>query len=171
MSTKTDKEAEPGKPDTSKNTKSGPDILFYHLERAKLLDILPNLLEKSLERGWQAVVQASTDKQVGELNGALWTQNEDSFLPHGAADDGFCDQQPIYLTPTIDNPNSAAIRFFVGGAHPDDIKGYERIVYLFDGNDGEAVSDARKQWKRLAGEGLEATYWKQNERGRWEKKA
>lgn len=165
MSTKTDK---PGK---SKTPKSGPDILFYHLERAKLLDILPSLLEKSLQRGWQAVVQASTDKQVNDLNGGLWTTNEDSFLPHGAADDGFDDQQPIYLTRTIDNPNSAAIRFFVGGAQPEEIEGYERVVYLFDGNDGEAVLDARKQWKRLAGEGFEATYWKQNERGGWEKKA
>ncbi|MCP4937478.1 MAG: DNA polymerase III subunit chi [bacterium] len=165
MSIKTDK---PGK---SNDAKGGPDILFYHLERAELLDILPSLLEKSLQRGWQAVVQARTDKQVLELNGGLWTTNEDSFLPHGAADDGFHDQQPIYLTQTNENPNSAVIRFFVGGAQPDDIEGYERVVYLFDGNDGEAVSEARKQWKRLAGEGFEATYWKQNERGGWEKKA
>ena len=165
MSTKTDKKGK------SKTTKNGPDILFYHLERAKLLDILPSLLEKSLQRGWQAVVQANTNKQVSELNGGLWTTNEDSFIPHGAADDGYPDQQPIYLTQTIENPNNAAIRFFVGGAQPDDIKGYERVVYLFDGNDSEAVSDARKQWKRLAGEGFEATYWKQNERGGWEKKA
>ena len=34
------------------------EILFYHLERAALESVLPGLLEKSLERGWKAVVRA-----------------------------------------------------------------------------------------------------------------
>ena len=165
MSTKTDK---PGKPTVKDN---GPEILFYHLERAKLLDVLPSLLEKSLQRGWRAVVQAKTGKQVDELNSALWTSSDDGFLPHGAADDGFGSQQPVFLTDTSDNPNGAAIRFYVEGAQPEEVEGYERVVYLFDGHNEEAVSDARKQWKRLAGEGFEATYWKQSEAGGWEKKA
>ncbi len=165
MSTKTDK---PGKSTAKDND---PEILFYHLERAKLLDVLPSLLEKSLQRGWQVVVQARSDKQVDELNSALWTTSEDGFLPHGVAGDGFSEQQPIFLTSSIDNPNGAAIRFFVGGALPDEVAGYERIVYLFDGGSEEAVVDARKQWKRLADEGRTATYWKQKEGGGWEKKA
>ena len=74
MSTKTDK------PGNSKTTDNGPEILFYHLEHAKLLDILPSLLEKSLQRGWQVVVQARSDKQVDELNSALWTTSEDGFF-------------------------------------------------------------------------------------------
>ncbi len=171
MSTKTDKKGKPGKPGESTPPENGPEILFYHLERARLLDVLPSLLEKSLQRGWQAVVQAASDKQVEALNSALWTSSDDGFLPHGAAEDGFSDQQPIYLTQIADNPNSAAIRFYVGGALPDQIEGYERIVYLFDGQNDEAVSDARKQWKRFASEQLAATYWKQSDGGGWEKKA
>ena len=151
--------------------KSGPEILFYHLEQARLMQVLPNLLEKSLQRGWQVVVQAHTSKQVEDLNAALWTSSEDSFLPHGTLDDGFSDQQPVYLTDQSENPNSAAIRFFVEGAQPDDISGYERIVYLFDGHNDEHVANARQQWKRLADAGADATYWAQNERGGWEKKA
>ena len=156
---------------TKTENSSGPDILFYHLERARLLDVLPSLLEKSLQRGWQVVVQAMSGKQVNELNNVLWTFQGDSFLPHGAVDDGFDDKQPIFLTDTSVNPNRAAIRFFVEGAQPDEISGYERIVYLFDGQNEQAVVDARKQWKRLADEGRKATYWKQNENGGWEKKA
>lgn len=155
-------------PDTAQN--KGPEILFYHLERAKLMDVLPSLLEKSLQRGWRAVVQTSTRKRVDTLNGALWTSHDDSFLPHGASDDGFTDQQPIYLSDNSENPNGAAIRFFVEGAQPDDIAGYERVVYLFDGHNDEAVADARVQWKKLADQGGNSTYWRQNERGGWEKK-
>ena len=165
MSTKTDTQEKPG------GTKEGPEVLFYHLEQATLMDILPNLLEKSLQRGWRVVVQAETGKQVGDLNSGLWTSRDDSFLPHGASDDGFADRQPIYLTHDNDNPNGAAIRFFVEGAQPEEIAGYERIVYLFDGHNEEAVVNARKQWKRLANDGADATYWAQNEGGGWEKKA
>ena len=154
---------------TSKQT--GPEILFYHLERARLMDVLPSLLEKSLKRGWQVVVQAVNKKQVNGISSALWTGRDDSFLPHGTMSDGFASEQPVYLTNTAENPNKAAIRFFVEGAQPEDIEGYERIVYLFDGHQNAHVENARIQWKRLAGEGANATYWAQNERGGWEKKA
>jgi DNA polymerase III subunit chi len=150
---------------------SRPEILFYHLEQSRLMQVLPSLLEKTLQRGWRAVVQADTRKQVDDLNNNLWTSSDDSFLPHGASDDGYSDEQPIYLTETTDNPNKAAIRFFVDGAQPGDIAGYERIVYLFDGHNEEQVANARQQWKRLVADGGEATYWRQNERGGWEKKA
>ena len=36
------------------------EILFYHLERQPLEDVLPRLLERSLERGWKVVVQTTT---------------------------------------------------------------------------------------------------------------
>ena len=56
---------------TKTENSSGPDILFYHLERARLLDVLPSLLEKSLQRGWQVVVQAMSGTQVNDLNKCL----------------------------------------------------------------------------------------------------
>ncbi len=151
--------------------KGGPEILFYHLERARLMDVLPALLEKSLQRGWRVVVQAANKKQVDGISNALWTFRDDSFLPHGTARDGFESEQPVFLTEGDDNPNKAAIRFFVEGAEPEQVEGYERIVYMFNGHDEEAVVKARKQWKRLADAGTKATYWAQNERGGWEKKA
>ena len=157
--------------DRNKDKESGPEVLFYHLERARLMDVLPSLLEKSLQRGWRVGVQVAGKKQVESINSALWTFRDDSFLPHGTSRDGFEAEQPIYLSDQSDNPNGAAIRFFVEGAEPDEIEGYERIVYLFNGHDEQAVINARKQWKRLADAGTKATYWAQNERGGWEKKA
>ena len=93
------------------------------------------------------------------------------FCPMGSSGDGFAGQQPVFLTKAGENPNDAAIRFFIGGAQPLEVAGYERIVYLFDGGNEEAVGDARVQWKRLCDGGYKATYWAQNERGGWEKKA
>ena len=35
------------------------EILFYHLQNQPLEAVLPTLLQKTLERGWRAVVQAT----------------------------------------------------------------------------------------------------------------
>ncbi|MHA1134831.1 MAG: DNA polymerase III subunit chi, partial [Alphaproteobacteria bacterium] len=59
------------------------EVYFYHLENRTLEQVLPTLLERSLERGWRAVVQASSKERVEALNTALWTYRADSFLPPG----------------------------------------------------------------------------------------
>ena len=74
------------------------EVLFYHLERAPLERVLPSLLERTLERGWRAVVQSGSAERLEALDLALWTYNDESFLPHGTARDGDPARQPIYLT-------------------------------------------------------------------------
>ena len=40
------------------------EVFFYHLESRTLEQVLPALLERSLERGWRAGVQASSVERV-----------------------------------------------------------------------------------------------------------
>jgi DNA polymerase III subunit chi len=152
-------------------TESGTEVLFYQLERQPLDRVLPGLLEKTLERGWRAVVQAGSKERLEALDVLLWTYSEESFLPHGTASDGSVERQPVFLTVDGKNPNSAQVRFYVDGAECDDFSGYERIVYLFDGRDETARGLARTQWTAARDSGSQVTYWQQNDRGRWEKKA
>lgn len=147
------------------------DVLFYHLEHTPLERVLPGLLEKSLERGWRAVVQASSAERVDALNLHLWTYHDQSFLPHGVLADGHSEDQPIFLTDTDHNPNNADIRFLVDGAGCENLADYTRIVYLFDGQDDQAVQQARVNWTSAKQAGHETTYWQQNPQGKWEKKA
>jgi len=147
------------------------EVLFYHLTRQPLDKVLPGLLEKTLERGWRAVVQAGSGERVDALDALLWTYADDSFLPHGTARDGMSDQQPVFLTIKEENPNGATVRFLVDGAEAPDLSGYTRAVYIFDGRDDAALAQARAEWKRIKGAGHAVTYWQQNENGRWEKKA
>ena len=147
------------------------EALFYHLEHRSLESVLPELLERTLERGWRAFVQAGSGERVEALDSQLWTYSEASFLPHGSARDGNAERQPIALTAGPDNPNGAQVRFLVDGADHPDLSGYDRAVFLFDGRDDSAVALARQQWKAVKAAGLDATYWQQNAQGRWEKKA
>jgi DNA polymerase III subunit chi len=150
---------------------SAPDALFYHLEHQPLERVLPGLLERTLERGWRAVVQAGTPERLATLDTLLWTYREDSFLPHGTDADGPAARQPVFLTRSDDNPNGAEVRFLVDGAMARDFSGYARLVFLFDGRDAPALAGARQQWKAAKAAGCAATYWQQSPEGRWQKKA
>ncbi|NOT71121.1 MAG: DNA polymerase III subunit chi [Hyphomicrobium sp.] len=145
--------------------------MFYHLEHQPLDKVLPMLIEKTLERGWRAVIQLGSEERLEALDASLWTYSEDSFLPHGTARTGHSSEQPVYLTTGDDTPNGAGVRFLIDGAVAASFSGVTRIVYLFDGNDGEAVAVARGQWKAAKAAGCGLTYWQQSGDGRWEKKA
>ena len=147
------------------------EVLFYHLEHRSLESVLPELLERTLARGWRAVVQAATPERVEALESHLWTSADDSFLPHGSGREGDLADQPIALTVSEENPNGAQVRFLVDGAGHGDLSSYVRAVFLFDGREEAAVATAREHWKAVKAAGLEATYWQQTEAGRWEKKA
>lgn len=145
------------------------EVLFYHLERSPLESVLPDLLARSLERGWRVVVKVGSDERLEALNAHLWSFDDASFLPHGSAADGHAEEQPIWLTTGDDNPNGANVRFLVDGAETADFAGYSRIVFMFDAADAEAVRQAREAWTAARAAGSEATYWRQSENGRWTK--
>lgn len=146
------------------------EILFYHLESATLDTVLPGLLEKTLERGWKAVVRAGTRERVDALDTLLWTYREDSFLPHSAGGDEGA-RQPVWLTEGEDVPNAAEVLFLVEGgeADPASLSGFTRCVMIFDGGDETALAKARAFWKSAKAAGHDATYWRQSPGGRWEK--
>jgi DNA polymerase III subunit chi len=148
------------------------EILFYHLQRQKLENVLPALLEKSLERGWRVVVQASSEERVEALDAHLWTWRDDAFLPHGTWRESEAAEQPILLTVNDDNPNGATVRFLIEGTSiPADAESYQRIVLVFDGEDPDAVEAARTRWGEAKAAGFDVTYWQPDEQGRWQRKA
>jgi DNA polymerase III subunit chi len=148
------------------------EILFYHLQRQSLEAVLPTLIEKSLERGWRVVLQAATDERLQALDDHLWTYADESFLPHGTDREPDAAENPVLLTLSDQNANGASIRFLIEGAPlPPNIDTYLRMVILFDGNDQDALLLAREQWRAVKADGHEATYWQQDNGGRWVKKA
>lgn len=143
------------------------EVLFYHLERVGLEKVLPTLLERTLARGWRAIVKADTPERLAALDQTLWTYSEDSFLPHGIATAGRAESQPVLLTLDNERPNGAAVCFLVEGADSPKFSEFMRTVVLFDGRNPDAVAKAREQWKAAKADGCRATYWQQDSSGRW----
>lgn len=146
------------------------EIRFYHLSQKSLTQALPELLEKVIERGWRAVVMASSPERVEALTQTLWTYNDRGFLPHGNAKDGNAEMQPIWLTPKDENPNKANVLMLTENTSSENLSSYELVCQLFDEQDEGAVEAARARWAEYKGLGHALTYWQQSETG-WQKRS
>jgi DNA polymerase-3 subunit chi len=147
------------------------EVWFYHLERTSLDAVLPELLEKTLSRGWRALVRPRERERVEHLDGWLWGYREDSFLPHGAEGEPLASRQPILIATAEDNPNQADVLFLIDGAEPGDISAYVRCILLFDGRDEAALAQARQRWTAFKAAGYAVSYWRQGETSGWRKEA
>ena len=147
------------------------EIWFYHLEQSGPEQVLPELVEKSLSRGWKALIASPSGERLAALDGLLWTFRDDSFLPHGLASEPEPDKQPVLLSESQDNLNGAQVLFLLDGAAPENPDGFERCILLFDGADETSLMKARSLWKEASAAGRSVSYWRQSPEGRWEKKA
>jgi DNA polymerase III subunit chi len=150
-------------------TAAGCEVWFYHLERSTLDQVLPELLEKTLARGWRAIVRTPDAERIEHLDGWLWSYRDNSFLPHGLDDDPLAQRQPVLLTAGSDNPNGARALFLIDGAEPGALDAYARCIVLFDGRDESALALARKRWKSFRDAKLLVSYWRQGAERGWEK--
>ncbi len=147
-------------------------VYFYHMTRTPLEATLPTLLAKSLAVGWRVVVRGTDPARMAWLDERLWLGADAGFLPHGLAGGPHDSDQPVLLTTDATTANRAACLMAIDGVEvtADEVAGLERACILFDGNNPDAVAQARIQWKALTGAGVAAQYWSQ-ESGAWQKMA
>jgi DNA polymerase-3 subunit chi len=146
------------------------EIRFYHLTARTFEQTLPVLLDRTLQRGWRAVVSVGSEERVESLASHLWTYSKEGFLPHGTKRDGFAEEQPVWISDRAENPNAAQVLFLGDGAESDGDGAFATVCDLFDGNDPEAVQAARGRWKRLRDAGHTLVYYQQDEAGAWSEK-
>ena len=146
------------------------EVWFYQLERATLEQVLPELLERTLARGWRTQIRAQAEDRLEQIDSWLWSWRDDAFLPHGLASEPMAERQPVLLTTAADNLNNAQALFLIDSSDEGDISPYVRCMVVFDGKDDEALALARKRWSRMRAGGYPVSFWRQGDRG-WEKQA
>lgn len=146
-------------------------INFYHLTFTSLDIALPKLLEKIFSSGSRCLLLADSDERIEQLDKLLWTYDAGSFLPHGTEREKEVEFLPILLSTTITNINNAGFLLVTDGRMVDDVSRFERIFDIFDGKNMASVESARNRWKKYKDTGYEISYYKQDERGVWQKAA
>jgi DNA polymerase III subunit chi len=147
--------------------------LFYHLTRSSVEEVAQQLLERSLAAGWRVELRGVDPGRMDWLDQRLWQGRPESFLPHGRAGGAADALQPVLLThvgQAAANGPRAVMTVEGAAVTVPEIAAMERVWILFDGHDGEALSQARGQWKALTDAGAAAEYWSEDS-GKWEKKA
>ncbi|QUS36885.1 DNA polymerase III subunit chi [Falsirhodobacter algicola] len=144
--------------------------MFYHLTQSRLEDTAFTLLKRALGAGWRVMVRGD-EAVLSVLDDALWTLDEESFLPHGRDGGGHDDLQPVLLgTGAIGNDANCLMVVGTAGFDPAEAAPLDRLWVLFDGLDNAALAQARDQWRGVVAAGVTAQYWSE-ESGRWEMKA
>lgn len=151
-------------------TEGSAEYWFYHLEASTLEGVLPGLLEKTLEKGWRALVKCP-QARLAELDAFLWTYRDEAFLPHGRDDEPMTEIQPILLSADIQLASSFEAVFLLDGAEISDMTGVSRAMVMINGRSEADIKRERGRWKALKETGANLAYYQQDERGRWEKKA
>lgn len=148
------------------------EVRFYHLTERPLEAVLPVMLERSLARGWRAMVRGTDPARLEALSRTLWTWREESFLAHGTPSDGAAGLQPIWLSCACENPNGANALFLIDSAEAaaDELSAMELSAILFDGLDAAVLERVRAQWRMVTDAGLKAVYWAQDQGAGWVKR-
>lgn len=146
---------------------AGPEWWFYHLKRTTLERAVGPLLEKCLDRGWRVLAVSSDVSRRAALDEALWTYDDQSFLPHGQAEaDGLAaPEQPVLISKDTDNQNRATVALLMDGAELPVDAPFERCMVMFDDGDGATRQKAREQFKAAKDAGLVARYFQQSGQG------
>ena len=146
---------------------SGPEWWFYHLSRTTLERAVGPLLEKCLERGWRVLAVSEDATRRGALDEALWTYDDQSFLPHGQSEAEGLDPaaQPILISASTDNQNEAAVALLMDGTDLPVDAPFTRCMVMFDDGDSATRQKAREQFKAAKDAGLSARYFQQGPRG------
>ena len=140
---------------------------FYHLERTGLEAALGPLLEKCLEKGWRVLVVAD-EQRLPDLDAGLWTWRDDSFTPHGLADQ-HAGRHPILISADSEPLNGAQAVVLLDGASADASR-FARCMVMFDGADTATRDIARSQYKAAKDGGAVVRYFQQDGRGGWVEK-
>jgi DNA polymerase-3 subunit chi len=136
-------------------------VNFYHLAATPLERVLPVICAGLVEAGEKLLVVAE-DSLLARLDEQLWTYAADSFLPHGRERP---ESQPVLLSTEPAAVNGARCIALADGVWREEALGFEKAYFFFD---PAGLDVARGLWRQLKGrEGVEARYWKQDEKGKW----
>lgn len=146
------------------------EIRFYHLQKQSIEEALPKLAELVAKSGNKGVIKVADKHMAKILDKALWTYDAASFIPHDVEGSAYIDDQVIYITTKDENPTSAEMIILVNGEKVEDLTPFQRILYMFEGQQDEIIATARNDWKDFKSLGFEMSYWQQKDEGGWEQK-
>jgi len=140
---------------------------FYDIGSNTLEKFLSQLLEKILILKKRAVIIVGDEDQVNYFNQQLWTLSTNSFIPHGSKVNGDPENQPIWLTNILENPNNASYLVSTNVLLHEGIKNFEKCFFIFSKKNASMLKKAKLQKEKCLIEKIKHSFYHQNENGEW----
>lgn len=125
-----------------------PEITFYQADETIAKSLAP-LLIKILEDKKRAMIFCSDQKQIAELDVALWTYGRHKFIPHAIVGDKEFEpaRQPVLISGQEDNLNQANFLIFLQEPSDAFLSSFERVFYFFEERDFSEAKVLAKKMK------------------------
>lgn len=149
-------------------------VTFYgvdstNLESTPLLRALSSLLQKAIEHKRNSLLYIANQETLNKYDDDLWTSVP--WLPHGTCAQDFSAKQPILITSSLCNKNSANTLFTVEDLQLSTIinklEGIEKVCALFSINNVGSLEMFEQNWKELKDKKIILNYYKQGSEGKF----
>ena len=118
-------------------------ISCYKTKQDLLSKAFCQLAQKCYSSSINSCVIANNSDFAMELDRVLWTYSKKYFIPHATSEDPFHQEQPIYITHSIENPNNSTMIILVNPTEDNLLKLFsstsevelstiEKIMIIFD---------------------------------------
>ena len=142
-------------------------VSFYNLNNTEITKAVPKLLEKIYDSGERTVFLTANDDEVKKYDDIVWSYSTKTFIPHATSSDEFPEEQFVYITSKLENPNNAKVLFSTNSNVRNEISEFDKYFYVFSSKDKTALEKSRKKYLDLKNLGFEITYYIQDNNGNW----
>lgn len=143
------------------------ELNFYHVATGNLVPSVVKLLAKVYDTGKKSIFFSPIEDRVKYVDKTLWTFSTNAFIPHGDKTFGFAEQQSVYMTSEIENPNQATVLVMTDSFDYESWnQNFEKVIFVFE--DDSSAKTAQEMLADLKNRNENVNYWKQSQKG-WEK--
>lgn len=137
---------------------------FYKLQANGFCGTLARLLDKICLSGKRSIVFCSNEERLEELDRVLWTFSTNSFIPHGGKKLGYAEDQQVFLTADIENPNKSSILLLINDFEFSLWNGFtfEKVIFAFS---EDCEKKAEICLNDLKNNEQNVNYWQQTPQG------
>ena len=155
-------------------------INYYQTASLQFAKSFCLLAEKCYYSKLNTLVLTPEIADLRDMDRVLWTYSQKHFIPHATFEDSFADQQPVYFTTKIENPNKAEVIIFVlpdrnmilsafSNENDFNINMFQKILFLFDETSSVSYSQLCDIINTSRLKDLEIEGFNQDEKGAWKK--
>lgn len=151
-------------------------ISFYQTDNTPLEKTVTQLVEKCYHGALRCTILISDEAFQEHLNKHLWIYSQKQFIPHGSKLDPLPEEQPIYITDTLENLNNSTIaiaansnaqmlRNIFGDLKKVKSLKFNRLIIIFNLDDNSLEREIAIIKEGLANSEISFDYYRQNATG------